>query len=113
VTLIAYMPRHMGLLTGTYTPARPPRGLMRRLSPAARPARLARLQPLIAQLREIGAGHGGKTPGQVAVNWVVCRGALPIVGVRDARQAQDLAGVVGWRLADADVAALDAASARL
>ena len=31
-------------------------------------------------MKDIGSGHGGKTPAQVAINWVMCKGAIPIVG---------------------------------
>jgi aryl-alcohol dehydrogenase-like predicted oxidoreductase len=113
VTLIAYSPLHMGLLTGKYTPERPPRGLFRRFQPQMRPEGLARVQPLIGLMREIGAAHGGKAPAQVALNWLVAQGAVPIAGVRDARQAHDLVGVLGWALTDEEVAALGAASGRL
>ena len=110
ITLIAYSPLRKGLLTGKYTPANPPPGLRGRTS---RPDVLARIQPLIALEREIGAAHGGKTPSQVALNWVICKGALPIPGAKNARQAQENAGALGWRLTADEVAALDAASERV
>jgi aryl-alcohol dehydrogenase-like predicted oxidoreductase len=72
---------------------------------------MAQIQPLVALLSEMGAAHGGKTPAQVALNWVMCKGAVPIPGAKTARQAQDNAGALGWRLTDQEVAALDAASA--
>ena len=31
-------------------------------------------------MRDIGSAHGGKTPAQVAINWTMCKGAIPIVG---------------------------------
>ena len=74
---------------------------------------LARIQPLIGLLREIGAGHAGKNPNQVALNWAICKGALPIPGAKNARQAQENAGALGWRLTADEVAALDAASDRV
>jgi aryl-alcohol dehydrogenase-like predicted oxidoreductase len=113
VTLIAYMPLHMGVLTGKYTAQHRPRGLFRRFLPYARGDGLTRTQPLIALLRKTGEAHGGKAPAQVALNWIVRKGALPIAGVRNARQAQDLAGVLGWALTDDEVAALDRASDRV
>lgn len=42
--------------------------------------KLEKLQPLIGLMKDIGSGHGGKTPAQVAINWVMCKGAIPIVG---------------------------------
>ena len=107
VTLIAYSPLAMGVLSGKYSPERPPPGLRgRRYSPAA----LKRLQPLLGLLREIGQAHGGKTPSQVALNWVLAKGALPIPGAKNARQVQENAGALGWQLAPDEVAALDAAT---
>ena len=113
VTLIAYMPLYMGVLTGKYTPGQRPRGLFRRFLPHARREGLERVQPLIGLLREIGAAHGGKAPAQVALNWLIARGAVLIAGVRNARQAHDLGGALGWALAGEEVAALDATSALL
>jgi aryl-alcohol dehydrogenase-like predicted oxidoreductase len=106
VTLIAYSPLAMGMLTGKYTPDNPPPGVRGR-----RYGRqlLARIQPLIALMREIGQAHGDKTPAQVALNWVICKGALPIPGAKNARQAEQNVGALGWHLADDEVAALDAA----
>ncbi len=108
VTLVAYSPLAMGVLSGKYTPENPPMGMLR----SSRYGRryLARTQPLIALLREIGYAHGGKSPSQVALNWVICKGAVPIPGAKNARQAQENAGALGWQLTDAEIAALDAAS---
>lgn len=110
VTLIAYSPLGMGLLSGKYTPDNPPPGVRgRRYSRDL----LTRIQPLIALLREIGAAHGGKSPAQVALNWVIAKGALPIPGAKNARQAEENAGAIGWLLDSNEVAALDAASQNL
>ena len=107
VTIIAYSPIEMGLLTGKYTAQNPPRG--------ARGLRynrnyLDQIQPVIARLRAIGAAHGGKTPAQVALNWTICKGTVPIPGAKNARQAEENIGALGWRLTDGEAAAIDAAS---
>ena len=65
-----------------------------------------RLRPLIDAVKRIGESHG-RTPSQVAVNWVICKGALPIPGASNARHAQENAGALGWRLSAAEVAELD------
>ena len=108
VTLIAYSPIRKGLLSGKYTPENRPTGTFR--SSLANRDYLARIQPLIALLREIGQAHGGKTPSQVALNWVICKGALPIPGAKNVRQAQENAGALGWQLSESEMAALDAGS---
>jgi aryl-alcohol dehydrogenase-like predicted oxidoreductase len=105
VTVIAYSPLAQGLLTGKYTPENPPPGMRSR---RYNRDLLAQIRPLVDLLREIGQAHGSKTPAQVALNWAICKGTLPIPGAKNARQAQDNAGALGWRLTTDEVAALDA-----
>jgi aryl-alcohol dehydrogenase-like predicted oxidoreductase len=106
VTLIAYSPLGMGLLTGKYGPGKP-LPLARRRRPWGM---LRHLEPLLETLRRIGDEHGGKTPSQVALNWTMAKGTLPIPGAKNARQAEENAGALGWRLTDEEVSRLDAAS---
>jgi aryl-alcohol dehydrogenase-like predicted oxidoreductase len=106
VTVIAYSPIEMGLLTGKYTAQNQPRGAR---GFRYRRQYLDQIQPVIAWLREIGAAHDGKTPSQVALNWTMCKGAVPIPGAKNARQAQENIGALGWRLTEAEIAAIDAA----
>jgi pyridoxine 4-dehydrogenase len=40
----------------------------------------------------------------------MCKGAVPIPGAKNARQAEQNTGAMGWRLTEEQVAALDAAS---
>jgi len=108
ITLIAYSPMAMGVLSGKYTPEHPPSGIFR--GPRYSRQLLARVQPLIALMREMGAAHDGKSPAQVALNWVMRKGAAPIPGAKNARQAQENVGALGWRLTGSESAALDAAS---
>jgi aryl-alcohol dehydrogenase-like predicted oxidoreductase len=110
VTLIAYSPLAQGILTGKYTPENPPGGVRGRRNSRTR---LEQVQPLIGQLREIGQLNGGKTPSQVALNWCICKGTLPIPGAKNAKQALENAGALGWQLTEAEVAALDRASGHL
>jgi aryl-alcohol dehydrogenase-like predicted oxidoreductase len=49
----------------------------------------------------------------VALNWVICKGALPIPGAKNAGQAFENAGALGWRLTAEEVARLDEASDRI
>jgi aryl-alcohol dehydrogenase-like predicted oxidoreductase len=103
VRLIAYSPLAKGLLTGKYTLESPPPGLRSR-QPTNR---MRALPELIALMTEIGKGHQGKTPSQVALNWLICKGALPIPGAKTAKQAEQNAGAIGWRLTQEEVRALD------
>lgn len=103
ITLIAYSPLSYGLLTGKYSPDKPPSGV-RRLQFSR--SYLAAIQPLIEKLREIGAKRA-RSPGQVALNWVMQKGALPIPGAKNARQAEENAGALGWQLDDDEMGLLD------
>ncbi len=109
VRLIAYSPLAMGILTGKYTVETPPPGSRGRKYAAL----LKDLPPLIALLTDIGARHDGKTPGQVALNWVICKGALPIPGAKTANQAEQNVGAIGWRLTPEEIQALDVGSDRI
>lgn len=110
ISLIAYSPLSQGILTGKYTPEKPPGGTRgRRYGQRL----LEQIQPLIRQLREIGRAHDGKTPAQVALNWLICKGAVPIPGAKNARQAHENAGAMGWRLNEAEVVLLDQTSQRI
>jgi pyridoxine 4-dehydrogenase len=60
-------------------------------------------------LHELARSHG-KTPSQVALNWILCKGAVPIPGAKNPSQAAENTGALGWRLEAAEVEALDQAS---
>jgi aryl-alcohol dehydrogenase-like predicted oxidoreductase len=107
ITLIAYSPLAQGVLTGKYTPEKPPPGVRGR---HYNRSYLAKIQPLLRLLRDIGREHDGKSPAQVALNWVICKGAVPIPGAKNERQTLENAGALGWQLTDAEVAILDEAS---
>ena len=106
IRLIAYSPLEQGVLTGRYTASNPPSGV--------RAGQYSRLLPkipaLIKLMTEIGQDHGGKSNAQVALNWTICKGTLPIPGAKNELQAQQNAGALGWRLTEAEVAKLDEAS---
>jgi aryl-alcohol dehydrogenase-like predicted oxidoreductase len=107
VRLIAYSPLEQGILTGKYhRGATPPAGVRRVRGPFRASALRASL-PLIQRLEQIGAAHGGKTPSQVALNWLIRRGALPIPGAKTAAQAAANAGALGWELTDEEYAQLN------
>lgn len=106
IRLIAYSPIEKGLLSGKYSPETPPPGSRG----ASYAGILPKLGPLLKLMTEIGQDHGGKSNTQIALNWTICKGALPIPGAKNAKQAQQNAGALGWKLTDEEVAKLDEAS---
>jgi pyridoxine 4-dehydrogenase len=108
IRLIAYSPLALGLLTGKYSPQGPfPPGvrgfLFRQLLP--------KTQPLLQTLGDI-ATHRQKTPAQVALNWCIAKGTIPIPGAKFVAQAEQNLGALGWALDGGEVDALDQASRR-
>jgi aryl-alcohol dehydrogenase-like predicted oxidoreductase len=103
VVVLAYSPIGQGRLTGKYSASNPP---PKSRTFSAHP--MAIVDPIVAELRRIGEAHGGRTPAQVALAWCIAKGTVPIPGAKNRDQAEQNAGALGWRLADADVAALDA-----
>ncbi|MGA9379768.1 MAG: aldo/keto reductase [Phormidium sp.] len=107
IKLIAYSPLALGLLTGKYsektTLPKGVRGLaFRQMLPG--------IQPLLGCLREI-AETRNKTMSQVAINWCICQGTIPIPGAKSVEQAKDNLGALGWQLGVNEVAELDKAAA--
>lgn len=108
--LLAYSPLAQGVLTGKYSPSNPPAG-WRRLFKT--PRMLSRIQPLLDLMWHIGSHHNGATPAQVALNWCICKGVIPIPGAKTPRQAIENADAAGWRLTEQEVNDLDEMSNRV
>jgi aryl-alcohol dehydrogenase-like predicted oxidoreductase len=106
IRLIAYSPLEQGLLTGKYDPNNRPPGTRARI-PASL---LSKIEPVIKLMTTIGQDRGGKTNSQVALNWAICKGTLPIPGAKNVEQAQENAGALGWKLTEEEVAQLDETS---
>ena len=103
IRLIAYSPIEMGLLSGKYNADSPPPGARSRMYARL----LSKIGPLLKLMTEIGQDHGGKSNVQIALNWVICKGALAIPGAKNAEQAEQNAGGLGWRLTEDEMARLD------
>ena len=58
-----------------------------------------KIEPLFVLLEEIAHAHE-KTIAQVALNWLLTKDEciIPIPGAKNARQARENAGALGWRL---------------
>ncbi len=99
VTILAYSPLAQGLLTGKYRPENSPslQGA-RRLDPRFSTKGLQKLTPLLTLLDTLADKHG-KTPAQIALNWLIAQGnVIPIPGAKNASQAKQNAGALGWQL---------------
>jgi aryl-alcohol dehydrogenase-like predicted oxidoreductase len=109
VSVIAYSPLESGILTGKYSLNNTPPDLR---SWRYNKAYLKRIEPLIIELKSIGNKYGGRTPGQVSLNWLVSKGVIPIPGSKDVNQAMENASALGWTLSPEDISRLDFLSHR-
>ena len=105
VVPLAYSPIGQGRLTGKYSAANPPKG-KRTFSDHP----MEQVDAIVSELRRIGGAQGDKTPSQVALRWIIEKGAVPIPGAKNRQQAVENAGALGWELAADDLAALDRAA---
>ncbi len=108
IKLIAYSPLALGLLTGKYSEKGPfPKGIRGFLFPQLLPG----IAPILECLREIGRSRH-KTLSQVALNWCICKGTIPIPGAKTVEQARENLGALGWQLDSGEIAELDKAASR-
>lgn len=129
VKTLAYYPLAMGLLTGKLVPSNLRRAVLERKISPQRAADLCRyleggsggtaghvapggIRPLLAVLTDVAASRS-KTPAQVALNWILCKGALPIAGASSVTQIEENVDALGWRLTADEVCLLDVAAEAL
>ncbi len=107
IHLIAYSPLALGLLTGKYADKSDlPKGLRKFALGQILPG----VKPLLGCLKAVATARG-KTMAQVAINWCICKGTIPIPGAKTLQQAKQNTGALGWQLDNAEVNELDTASA--
>jgi pyridoxine 4-dehydrogenase len=107
IQLIAYSPLALGILTGKYSEnGKFPKGirglLFRQLLPGAK--------LILESLKAIAASRN-KTMAQIAINWCICKGTIPIPGAKSVEQAKQNIGALGWYLSEGEIAELDKAAA--
>jgi aryl-alcohol dehydrogenase-like predicted oxidoreductase len=100
VVILAYSPLAQGLLTGKYTAENTPTGA-RKIDPRFSRSGLEKLAPLLAALRQVGEAYG-KTPAQVALNWLIGQGTVPIPGAKNGEQVRQNAAALGWEMSGAE-----------
>ena len=112
IGVIAYSPMASGLLTGAMTKERIkqlPADDWRQSNPDFQEPLLSRNLRLVRLLRAIG-DHHGRSPGEVAVAWVLHNPAVTgaIVGARRPGQMKGIGGAAGFWLSPSEVAEIHA-----
>ncbi|QEL19112.1 aldo/keto reductase [Limnoglobus roseus] len=107
VGVLAYSPMQSGLLTGTWTRERfnslPADDWRKEKNKWFQEPAFTKNLAVAELLREIGKPHG-RSPGEVAIAWVLRQPAVTaaIVGSRKAGQLKQLLGAADWRLTAAE-----------
>jgi len=121
IGVMAYWPLAMGLLSGSdqlSAPGRRGEDLQAYLHgggcvmPTGESVPAGGVSPFLKVLRRVAMRYD-KTCSQVALNWLICQGVVPIPGASTATRLQEYLGALGWRLAPGDVEELRAAGKAL
>lgn len=131
IKVLAYYPFAMGLLTGKYSPetmnslGQSDISLRKYQKTDMEKKDLERyakgdgiivpqggVSPLLVTMAAI-ADNRGKSIAQVALNYVISKGAIPIPGCRTISQLRDNLGAMGWRLSETEIAMLELEAEKL
>ncbi|KAK9836118.1 hypothetical protein WJX81_002623 [Elliptochloris bilobata] len=94
VTVVAHSPLSQGLLTGKYVQE-------------GGGSKADSIRPVLKLMQLIGALSGNKSVPQVALGYLMAKGAVPIPGAKTVEQVSEHLGVLQWVLDDNEVAMLD------
>jgi pyridoxine 4-dehydrogenase len=113
IKVLAYYPFAMGLLTGKYSKkslASLDETLVTSTKSSLEVKDLKRyadeMGPLITLMEQI-AKRRGKSIAQISLNYIICKGAIPIPGARSVAQLKDNVGAMGWRLTTKEILDLE------
>ncbi len=98
--VLAYSPMRRGLLTGKYRPgATFPATDSRSQDPMFQGERLARIVVAVDEMASMAAAHG-KTPGQMAIAWVLSQPGVTaaLCGAKRPHHIEESAGAAEWEL---------------
>ena len=109
VTILAYSPLAQGLLTGKFESGQLPRGPRSALARATLPKIRDGLLPALKEIAtaKSAALNLNVTVSQVALNWCISKGVVPIPGARSLAQAKDNCDTTKWSLEKEEVTLLD------
>ena len=112
IGFVAYSPLGRGFLTGRFrSTAEIPEGDYRRMAPRFQEENFGKNLALLERVESI-ARAKGCTAGQLALAWVLSRGAdvVPIPGTKSRARLEENLASISVSVSDADLAALDAAA---
>lgn len=102
LAVLCYSPLQRGLLTGKYRPgARFPETDSRSRDPLFGDEKLGQIGAAVEEMAQLAASYG-KTPGQMAVAWVLSQPGVTVAlwGAKRPDQIEECAGAAGWTLTE-------------
>ncbi len=110
VKVLSYSPLALGFLTGKYSKEKLPSGPRSKI--AEQLFRDEAYEELLKVMGDIAEKHDG-TRSQVALNWAIAKGTIPIPGARNIRQAEQNLGALDWSLSGDEERLLDEVSGKV
>eukprot|EP00984_Skeletonema_dohrnii_P029277 scaffold19743_cov100-Skeletonema_dohrnii-CCMP3373.AAC.1 len=112
VKVLAYSPLASGFLTGKYSSENLPSG------PRGKTGKQlfqdGSCEELLALMKNIAENHGNEIPiSQVALNWLISKGTIPIPGARSVGQVKKNLSTLEWSLTNDEVKQLDETSMKV
>ncbi|MGQ4834672.1 MAG: aldo/keto reductase [Candidatus Asgardarchaeia archaeon] len=105
ITLIAYSPLDRGAISGKYNEKNLPKDLVRRISFVFTPPNMKKVQALIRKLKEIAEHHGVEIVN-VALRYLIQKGAVPIVGIKHEGHVESISKTFDFSLSDKELSEL-------
>ncbi len=115
LSVLAWSPLAKGALTGKYTPENLPSfSDVREGSALFHPENFPKVYELVKVLKEVGAKYG-KSPSQVALNWLLMASDRVIVipGAKSPSQVEENVGAADWRMSLEDWMRLEEESGKV
>jgi len=109
ISILAWSPLALGLLTGKYRWDNKPTDKARESNPIFSDHNLREIEKLLTTLSELSKKRG-KTIGQIALNWLMKDPlVIPIPGARNRRQAEENSSAADWDLTNQELNEIDLA----
>ena len=111
VDVLSYSPLALGLLTGKYNKdnVNDIQGPRKQLF--SKSVGTPEFENLINSMKQVAESHPNANLPQVAINWCIAKGTIPIPGARTLKQVQSNYGSLEWKMSPEEVKYLDKASA--
>lgn len=110
VKVLSYSPLALGFLTGKYNKSNHPSGPRSKI--AEQLFKDDAFEQLMTTMTEISKRHNAAA-SQVALNWAISKGTIPIPGARNSKQVGQNFSCLDWSLSADELKSLDEASSKV